>query len=69
MKFYIKVRDDETVSLMTESGQILGCFSSVYEALQICEDEYLSRPTKSPHQVRVHSHDLNLYEQEYAIAV
>ncbi|HEY9052008.1 MAG TPA: hypothetical protein VIQ03_10725 [Gammaproteobacteria bacterium] len=69
MKFYIKVRDDETVSLMTESGQILGCFSSVYEALQICEDEYLSSPAKPSHEVRVHSHDLDSFQQEYAIAV
>ena len=69
MKFYIKVRDDETVSLMTESGQILGCFSSIYEALQICEDEFLSSPSISSHEVRVHSHDLDTFEQEYAIAV
>ena len=69
MKFYIKVREDETVSLMTESGQVLGCFPSVYEALQICEDEYLSSPPKSSHEIRVHSHDLNSFEQDYAIAV
>ena len=69
MKFYIKVRDDETVSLMTESGQVLGCFPSVYEALQICEDEYLLNPAKSPHELRVHHHDLDVFEQNYAIAV
>lgn len=69
MKFYIKVRDNETVSLMTESGQILGCFASVYEALQICEDEYLSNPAKSSHEVRVHSRDREVFDQQYAIAV
>ncbi len=69
MKFYIKVSTDETVSLMTETGQILGSFTSVYEALQICEDQYLSNPAVSTHEVRVHSHDIDTVEQEYAIAV
>ncbi|TNF35222.1 MAG: hypothetical protein EP315_06255 [Gammaproteobacteria bacterium] len=69
MKFYIKVGTDETVSLMTETGQVLGCFASVYEALQICEDQYLMNPAKTTHEICVHSQDIKFLEQQYAIAV
>jgi hypothetical protein len=57
MKFYIKEWDDQTVSLMTSMGHVLGYFPSVYDALQTCEAWYQHNKKEPQHEVLVHSRD------------
>lgn len=57
MKFYIKEWDDQTVSLMTSLGQVLGYFPSIYDALQTCQAWYRHYPSEPKHEILVHNRD------------
>ena len=57
MKFYVKEWGDQTVSLMTEMGHVLGYFPSVFDALQTCDEWYKHNNKEPSHQVLVHSLD------------
>jgi hypothetical protein len=68
MKFYIKEWDDQTVSLMTEMGHVLGYFPSVYDALQTCDEWYRYNTKELQHEVMVHSRDGNNIDTNTAAA-
>ena len=55
MKFYVKEWDDHTVTIMTEMGQVLGYFASVYDALNTCEQWYQHHRKELQHEVMVHA--------------
>ena len=69
MKFYIKEWDDQTVTIMTEMGHVLGYFPSVYDALQTCEQWYLHNSKEPKHEVMVHSRSYpSMHADEQAAA-
>jgi len=53
MKFYVKEWDDQTVTIMTEMGHVLGYFASVYDAMQTCEQWYRYNKKEPQHEVMV----------------
>jgi len=40
MKFFIRQWSEDTIVLMTEMGHVLAYFSSVTEAINVCNDWY-----------------------------
>ena len=42
MKFYIREWSNNAVVLMTEGGHVLSSFTSIHEALEMCEQWYSS---------------------------
>ncbi len=65
MKFYIKEWNDQTVSLMTEQGNVLAYFSSISEALAACNEWYMYNNNEPRHEVKIHSNNLT---QQYNMA-
>ena len=59
MKFYIKEWNDQTVTLMTEHGNVLGYSPSIFDALTACDEWYMYNNNEPRHEVKVHSHNLN----------
>lgn len=68
MKFYIKEWDDQTVSLMTSMGHVLGYFPSVFDALQTCEAWYQHNRKEPKHDVLIHSRDGVVVDMEQSKA-
>ena len=64
MKFYVKEWGDQTVTLMTEMGHVLGYFPSIYEALNTCEEWYKHNRKEPAHEVMVHSRDMQPEENQ-----
>lgn len=60
MKFYVKEWDDQTVTIMTEMGQVLGYFPSVYDAMQTCEQWYRYNNKEPQHEVGVYQRSRRL---------
>lgn len=60
MKFYIKQWSDQTVSLMTELGDVLAYFSSVQDAMQVCTAWNLFNEKDACHEILLH--DSNMIE-------
>lgn len=55
MKFIIKEWDNNTISLMTETGNVLGYFPSIFSALSTCEEWYLWNNKEPKHEVKIQS--------------
>ena len=53
MKFYIREWSESTVVLMTESGHVLSYFTSISEALNVCDDWYRSNDNEQKYEVMV----------------
>jgi hypothetical protein len=58
MKFYIREWNDQTVTLMTENGNVLGYFPSISDALTACDEWYMYNNNEPRHEVKVHAHNL-----------
>ena len=59
MMFFIKEWNDQTVTLMTEHGNILAYFPSIVDALTACDELYMYNYNEPKHEVKVHSLNLN----------
>jgi len=67
MKFYVKEWNDKTVSLMTENGNVLGYFPSIFDALTACEEWYMYNNNEPRHEIKVHSHtSAQPFDTDYA---
>lgn len=53
MKFYIREWSENTIVLMTESGHVLSYFSSVSEALNVCDEWYNSNINEQKYEVMI----------------
>ena len=53
MKFTVNQHNNTNVSLITDTGYVLGYFNSVDEALNICDQWYTSNSSELKHEVKV----------------
>ena len=53
MKFTVNQHHDTSVSLMTDMGYVLGYFTSIDEAIDTCNEWYLSNSRELKHDVKV----------------
>ena len=58
MKFIIKEWDNNTISLMTEAGNVLGYFPSIHSALTTCEEWYLTNNKEPKHEIKIQGRPL-----------
>ena len=53
MKFTVSQHHDTSVSLMTDMGYVLGYFSSIDEAVDICNEWYSTNSKEHKYDVKV----------------
>lgn len=58
MKFIIKEWDNNTISLMTEAGNVLGYFPTIYSALSTCEEWYLANQKEPKHEIKIQTNSV-----------
>ena len=67
MKFHIKKLNDNTITLMTESGYVLAYFSSVLEALSVCDEWYFANDREHKYEVVIDAEpEVVEYQELYA---
>jgi len=54
MKFFIREWSENTIVLMTETGNVLSYFTTVKDALNACEELYSSDSQEGKPEVNVH---------------
>ena len=68
MKFIIKEWDNNTISLMTEAGNVLGYFPSIHSALTTCEEWYLWNNKEPKHEIKVQTSRMPSQSTHYSNA-
>ena len=53
MRFYIREWSENTIVLMTETGHVLSYFTSIAEALSVCDEWYRSNVKETKFEVMV----------------
>ena len=53
MKFFVNQHGDNNVSLITDMGYVLGYFPSIDEALNICDEWYLTNSKEKKQDVKI----------------